>query len=136
MTACSAEHSSPRARAGSPLPGGAAVFGSLEREKDPVYNSVCAAIEFRDAIREMNKERVASGNEPIGVGVGVNTGPLVAGFIGSKQRLEYTCIGDSVNVSSRLCAMAEPTRSSSRGPPRTTRRCAAASRCASSSRAR
>eukprot|EP01137_Pigoraptor_chileana_P033454 Opistho-2@24328 len=83
-----------------------AVFGTLDSEIDPVYNSVAAAIEFRDAIRVMNAERAQLNLDPIGIGVGVNTGSLVAGFVGCHQRLEYTCIGDTVNTSSRICDMA------------------------------
>ncbi|KAI9343067.1 hypothetical protein DFJ73DRAFT_524033 [Zopfochytrium polystomum] len=83
-----------------------AVFGTLEDEVDSEYRSVAAALEFIDAINEMNKERSAQGKPPISIGVGVNTGELVTGFIGSPQRLEYTSIGDTVNTSSRICSMA------------------------------
>ncbi|KAJ3291532.1 hypothetical protein HDU76_007260 [Blyttiomyces sp. JEL0837] len=84
-----------------------AVFGTLEEEKDAEYRSVAAALEFKTTIKEMNEDRVRRGKEAISIGVGVNTGELVAGFIGSIQRLEYTCIGDTVNTSSRICDMAK-----------------------------
>lgn len=83
-----------------------AAFGTLEDEKDAEYRSVAAALEFIEAINEMNEERKTKGKEPIQVGVGVNTGEVVTGFIGSTQRLEYTSIGDTVNTSSRICSMA------------------------------
>jgi adenylate cyclase len=83
-------------------------WGTLPNDKDPTLNSVAAAIGFRDTIREYNRERVEEGLLPIGMGVGVNSGPLVAGYMGAKRRLEYTVIGDTVNTASRLCGLAEP----------------------------
>lgn len=62
-----------------------ALFGTLPSETDPVFNAVATAIEFRDAMRAMNTERAAAGQMLIGVGVGVCTGPLIAGFIGCVQ---------------------------------------------------
>ena len=53
-----------------------AVFGILDDEIDPVFKAVGAAVGIRDAIRDMNEERIAEGLDPIAVGVGVNTGTL------------------------------------------------------------
>ncbi|KAJ3033092.1 hypothetical protein HDV00_006737 [Rhizophlyctis rosea] len=83
-----------------------AAFGTLDHETDSEYRAVAASLEFVQAIEEMNVGRVRDGKEAIKIGVGVNTGELLAGFIGSQQRLEYTCIGDTVNTSSRICSMA------------------------------
>ena len=90
-----------------------AAFGTIdvddgnEKLKDPEFNAVAAALEFQRAIKDMNDDRVRQNKDPISVGVGVNTGILIAGFIGSSRRLEYTCIGDTVNTSSRICSMAQ-----------------------------
>ncbi|RKP04200.1 hypothetical protein CXG81DRAFT_8565 [Caulochytrium protostelioides] len=84
-----------------------ATFGTLEEETDAEFRSVAAALEFKTTLQEMNMERAARGQEAVAIGVGVNTGPLLAGFIGCSQRLEYTCIGDTVNTSSRICSMAQ-----------------------------
>ncbi|ORY49833.1 adenylyl cyclase [Rhizoclosmatium globosum] len=83
-----------------------AVFGTLDEEVDSEYRSVATAMEWLETIRDMNEIRERQGKKPIRIGVGVNTGNLLAGFIGSAQRLEYTCIGDTVNTSSRISDMA------------------------------
>ncbi|MBI4817077.1 MAG: FHA domain-containing protein [Deltaproteobacteria bacterium] len=82
-------------------------WGTLPGDEDPVFNAVAAALDFRDAIRAFNEERAAEGRSPIGMGVGVNYGKLVAGYMGAKRRLEYTVIGDTVNTASRLCGIAD-----------------------------
>lgn len=51
-----------------------AVFGTLEEEKDPEFRAVCACLDFKKAIAEMNEERVRNKKDPITIGVGVNTG--------------------------------------------------------------
>ena len=74
---------------------------------DSAFSSVAAAIELRDAIRRLNVEREEQGRAPVPMGVGVNTGRLVAGYMGAKRRLEFTVIGDTVNTASRICGIAE-----------------------------
>lgn len=86
-----------------------ASWGTLEGEDvaESTFNAVAAAIDFRDAIRKLNAEREENGLPPIKMGVGVNTGHLVAGYMGAKRRLEFTVIGDTVNTASRICGIAE-----------------------------
>jgi adenylate cyclase len=83
-------------------------WGTIPSDVDPAFNAVAAAIELRDAIREFNGERTAEGKLAIGMGVGVNSGQLVAGYMGARRRLEYTVIGDTVNTASRICGLAKP----------------------------
>lgn len=85
-----------------------ASWGAIEEAgtHDPVHECVAAAIEFRDTIREFNRERRGVELPPVEMGVGVNTGRLVAGYMGSKRRLEFTVIGDAVNTASRICGIA------------------------------
>lgn len=85
-----------------------ATWGTLDGDRDSTYNAVAAAIEFREAIRQFNRERSDDGLPLIGMGVGVNSGRLVAGYMGAKRRLEYTVIGDTVNTASRICGIAQP----------------------------
>jgi adenylate cyclase len=54
------------------------------------------------ALHELNRRRAPDGHEPIRVGIGISTGDVVAGSIGSPRRLEYTVIGDRVNFAERL----------------------------------
>jgi adenylate cyclase len=57
-------------------------------------------------LREWNRVRVSEGLGEVKVGIGVNTGTVVTGAIGSSRALQYTAIGDAVNTASRLCSIA------------------------------
>ena len=59
------------------------------------------------SLQDFNRFREAHGQDPIHVGMGINTGECVAGYLGSSQALDYTVIGDPVNVASRLCSVAK-----------------------------
>jgi adenylate cyclase len=83
-----------------------AVWGAPIRHDDDVHSAVSAALQMMGEIRESNAQKPL--NERVELGLGLNTGQAVAGSIGSAKRTEYTCIGDTVNVASRLCALAGP----------------------------
>ncbi len=79
-----------------------ALFGapySIERD---AVKAVRAAIDMQRAMVVMNRELAAAGQPEVGVGIGINTGPAIVGFIGSDTRLDYTAIGDTVNTAARL----------------------------------
>jgi adenylate cyclase len=60
------------------------------------------------AMTALNDEGRPRGRPEMLLGIGINSGTVVVGSVGSAQRTEYTCIGDAVNVAARLCAAAEP----------------------------
>ncbi|MDR0442098.1 MAG: adenylate/guanylate cyclase domain-containing protein [Treponema sp.] len=78
-------------------------------EKD-AYNCIKAALWMRKALHELNKHRMPGdkGNPSINIGCGINTGIVTAGQIGSDLRMEYTVIGDPVNLASRVEALTKP----------------------------
>jgi adenylate cyclase len=83
-----------------------AVFGSpLNPAKDHAVRAVQAALAMCRALDEFNAEQRESYLPEIMVGIGIATGDVVAGNIGSTKKLEYTVIGDAVNVAARLQAM-------------------------------
>ena len=65
-------------------------------------DAVKAALEMLGNLDEFNKEIAAEGVPAFGMGIGINTGVVVVGNMGSEQRFDYTCLGDSVNLASRL----------------------------------
>ena len=65
-------------------------------------DAVKAALEMLGSLDGFNKEITSEGTPPFGMGIGINTGVVVVGNMGSEQRFDYTCLGDSVNLASRL----------------------------------
>jgi adenylate cyclase len=79
-----------------------AVFGAPVAHHDDPERAVRAAIEMRQKLREFNEDRRKAGKWTIETGIGICNGEVVSGTIGSDERLEYTVIGDAVNLSARL----------------------------------
>ena len=79
-----------------------AVFGSVLQNADDPDNAVTVGSKMMVGLRELNLRLTARGRDPIRIGVGISTGQVVAGNIGSPKRLEYTVIGNRVNIAHRL----------------------------------
>lgn len=86
------------------------LFGAPVAHRDDPVRAVQAALEMQKAMAGLNEQHVAHGLPPFQIGIGINTGEVVAGYIGSSQAMEYTVIGDPVNTCSRLCSIAEPSQ--------------------------
>lgn len=85
-----------------------AVFGAPLPLEQHARHAVEAARAMHESQHELNRRWEAEGRPPFGLGIGLSTGPVAAALLGSDERLEYTVIGDTVNLSQRLQQWAEP----------------------------
>ncbi|MFH1351348.1 MAG: adenylate/guanylate cyclase domain-containing protein, partial [Pseudomonadota bacterium] len=79
-----------------------AVFGAPLDLPDHPDMAVMAALEMRKRLNEFNERRRAIGEDPIEHGIGIHTGEVLAGSVGSPERLVYAMVGDAVNIASRI----------------------------------
>ena len=82
-----------------------AVFGSFGDQPDHARRAVLAALRMKSLLAKINGDRSIRGQEPVAIGIGIHTAEVIVGSIGSKQRLEFTHIGDGVNTASRVQAL-------------------------------
>src|SRR6058998_876306 len=78
------------------------IFGAPIAHPDHAMRAVRTAVAMRDGIEGLSARRIRDGKDPLTVGIGVSTGDAVAGTVGTEDRMEYTVIGDSVNLAARL----------------------------------
>jgi len=83
------------------------IWGAPVAHDDDPARAVRAAIDIRRELVDFNKQRVSVGKREIKIGVGINTGKVVAGYIGSSQTMSYSVVGDTVNTAARLCSAAK-----------------------------
>jgi adenylate cyclase len=82
------------------------LFGAPIPIDDAPYKAVSCAIAMLQALEEFNRTRAAENLAAIRIGIGINTGNVITGSIGSTRALQYTAIGDAMNVASRLVNVA------------------------------
>jgi adenylate cyclase len=83
-----------------------AFWGAPVSHPDDAVRSVQSALEQMEVLGRYNRKRVELGQPPLAIGMGLHTGTLVAGYVGSSKALSYTVIGDTANTSARLCGIA------------------------------
>lgn len=84
------------------------LFGAPIEMEDAPFKAVSCALDMLRSLNEFNRTREAENQPAILIGIGINTGKVITGSIGSTRALQYTAIGDPMNVASRLCSVAKP----------------------------
>ena len=79
-----------------------AFFGAPIDRKDHAARAIAAALKIREGMEEWNRERVAGRDPEIAVRIAINTGEAIVGEIGSERRVDYTVLGNAVNVAARM----------------------------------
>ena len=82
------------------------IYGAPNATLQDTENAVLTAIEMQEKLIQFNQDRIINLKQPIKIGIGINRGKVISGNIGSKQQMNFTVIGDSVNLASRLCSIA------------------------------
>lgn len=85
-----------------------AIWGAPISGTDDTERAVRAAVEMQQMLHEYNQQRQADGQTVVRIGIGLNTGEVVAGYIGSTRSMDYTVIGNTVNTAARFCSAAGP----------------------------
>jgi adenylate cyclase len=81
------------------------VFGAPEPDTDHAFHAITCALLIQELVAYENALREEQGKFPVQFRIGVNTGSMLAGNMGSRERMEYTVVGDTVNLASRLCGI-------------------------------
>ena len=85
-----------------------AVFGAPEPLADHEGRALAAAVQMHAGQEALNAAWASQGLPPFGLGIGLSTGQVAAALLGSRDRVEYTVVGDTVNLAARLCDAARP----------------------------
>ena len=84
-----------------------AIFGLIPSENNHSYNAVHAAIEMQNATEKLMEQRAGENKDTFEIGIGINTGNAIVGNLGSENRMDYTAVGNSVNVAAKLQKIAK-----------------------------
>ncbi len=83
------------------------VFGAPEEDPDHKFNAIACAILIQRLVARLNIERAKAGKYTVDFRIGVNSGEMLAGNLGSQDRMQYTVVGEAVNLASRLHSVAD-----------------------------
>ena len=84
-----------------------AIFGAPIDHPESALHAILSAIEIRSILQEWNMHRMREAKPPIEMGIGIHTGPVLAGNMGAENRLNYTVLGSNVNLAARVCSAAQ-----------------------------
>ncbi|TVQ74232.1 MAG: HAMP domain-containing protein [Chromatiaceae bacterium] len=84
------------------------VFGVTDEDPDHRFHAIASGVMLQHLVARLNQVREVEGQEPVRFRVGINSGPMMAGNMGAEDRMQYTVVGDAVNLASRLMTAAEP----------------------------
>ena len=84
------------------------LFGVPEQDSNHAFHALTCALLIQNIAREINRKRSGRNLRPVLFRIGIGSGAMLAGNLGSEQRMQYTVIGDTVNLASRICGLAEP----------------------------
>jgi len=85
-----------------------AVWGAPFAHEDKEIRAIRAALEIQEAVKKFNIIRIQKGHSPFSLGIGIHTGPVVSGNLGSDQYYDYSIIGEPLQTVDKLCVMAAP----------------------------
>ena len=83
------------------------VYGAPLEKTDDSDRAILTAIDMMKKLKALNEERKKNNLKQIDIGIGLNSGEVVSGNIGSETQMDYTVIGDTVNLGARLCSAAK-----------------------------
>jgi len=84
------------------------LFGVPEKDEQHALHAVTCAVMIETIAQQINHKREANNEITVQFRIGINSGSMLAGNVGSEERMQYTVVGDVVNVASRVCALANP----------------------------
>ena len=85
-----------------------AIFGAPVHYEEHSLRAIKTAVAMQAQVAELSARRIKNGKPPIAIGIGVSAGEAVAGTVGTESQMEYTVIGDRVNLAARLESNAKP----------------------------
>lgn len=84
------------------------LFGVPHHREEHAFNAVCCALSIQALVERENEVRARAGQPPLRFRIGINSGEMLAGNIGAMERMEFTVLGEAVNLASRLSSASTP----------------------------